>query len=126
MDEQGQIIARFARKYPRLREPHGARNQCRIRSEELAAELNMEGIEATCVWVALDASTPAVVAFEPCHPPVQEHCLVRVASQFVDFTRRQFDPTADVPRVYESLAELGRDWTCISWDDRKSYQRITA
>ena len=61
-----------------------------------------------------------VGSFPHAHPRAlfaDEHALVRLGSgEFIDVTRRQFDPAASFPVVYESARVLARHWHEINLD----------
>jgi hypothetical protein len=105
-------IDAFLERYPRLAEPSGADNQCRLATDELVGALEAKGIEATPVWVRGHRREPEKPA--PRAMGADRHRLVRLADgSFVDVTRRQFDPQAEHPTYYASEVELAGQWQQI-------------
>lgn len=90
-----------------LRTPSGARGRCSIVSGDLVAEYLTAGYDAC--RIRFRGHRHEV----PVHPEGdsrEEHLAVLVDGVVVDATRRQFDPSADVPTVYASIAAAGCHW----------------
>lgn len=111
-------IEAFGSRYPRLLDPARAASQCAIATHDLVALLAEYGETARIVWVR----TPRV-PFLRAHPralAAREHALVELPDGcLIDFTRRQFDPDADVPTLYISEQSLADHWAEINDGERR-------
>jgi hypothetical protein len=115
IDKQLLAVHAYLKTRPNLHDAATAENQCRIAVQEALA------IRPGCdeLWVA-DAREVWLVGHRhpvPRNPPPRfhgaeiEHAVLCIADTvLVDLTRRQYDPRAEVPVVYASIEEAGRDW----------------
>jgi hypothetical protein len=105
-------IEEFVSRHPRLSDPMGADNQCRIASDDLVDFLCSKGVRAVPTWLREHRDPPANPS--PRASRADRHRVVRLPDgSFVDVTRRQFDPWADHPTYYDSEAELVKHWRQI-------------
>ncbi len=50
-----------------------------------------------------------------------EHALAQLETgDFIDVTRRQYDPGADAPTYYASEEPVGADWREINYDENRN------
>ena len=108
-DDVAEVVERVVARHPGWADAAEASNWCSNASTELVFEFLEHGIDATRLWLVSPRSRQRRAGAGATGP--REHCVVLVrGAVVVDLTRRQFDPGADFPTVYESLNQVGRDW----------------
>lgn len=111
-----QLIEMFQARHPRLTDPTFADNQCQIKTSEFVDEAIGAGLDARIVRVRRHRGKPPIPGSIATISREVEHLLAVVDGTGIDFTRRQFDPGADLPTLYDPLVDLGRDWVWINDD----------
>ncbi len=91
-----------------LRTPSGAKGRCSIVSGELVDEYVAAGYDAC--RIRFKGHRDDVPVPHPEGDCREEHLAVLVDGVVVDATRRQFDPSADVPTIYASIDAAGCHW----------------
>lgn len=108
-----ECVKAFLRRYPRYCVPATAASRCRIATGQLVDELAERSHAARLVWVR----RPRTPFVDP-HPRALEapdHALAQLASgEFIDVTRRQYDPGAAAATSYLSEGDLANDWEQIN------------
>ena len=98
-----------------LRTSDGARGKCSTVSMHLVDACAAAGYDAR--RVRFKGHRHAVPVPHPEHDMREEHLAVLVDGVVIYATRRQFDPEAAVPTVYESIDDAGRDWLHVFEDE---------
>jgi hypothetical protein len=111
------LVVSFRHRYPRLDQPAFADNQCRIKSRQFVDLALDDGLAARLVWVRCHRGTPDRQGSAAAISGEVEHIVAIVEAVPIDFTRRQYDDAADVPTLYASVDDLGRDWIWLCDDE---------
>jgi hypothetical protein len=122
-------VEAFLRTQPAVWDPVGADNQCRIvvqRALEVRPGASEAWIpDAREVWLVGHRRPVPRSPARPANRPHAEHAVLCVADEFlVDFTRKQYDPDAPVPVIYDPIRAAGRDWRWLIDADSPDGERI--
>ena len=122
-DDVAEVVGRVVARHPGWAVAADASNWCSNASTELVCEFLKDRIDATRLWLVGPRSRQRRAGAGATGP--DQHCVVLVRSAVVvDLTRRQFDPGADFPTVYESLDQVGRDWNAYYDDGEERRHRV--